>query len=414
MKNAAPKAIAVGHLIDEVLRRDRGRILSGLIARLGNFQLGEDALQEASISALKHWSQEGIPRDPVAWLMKVGLNKGIDQIRSTQREAQRKNDLDLVAQDSQEQAGLDVVEVIPDERLRLIFTCCHPALEEKSRVALTLRTVCHLTTREIAASFLDNEQTMGQRLSRAKAKIRSKGISFSVPEKGIWTDRLDTVLSTIYLIFTTGYVIEDKGPRYLCEEGIFLMRLLHNLCPNDPEIEGALALMLLTDARRIARIDAEGALVPVEEQNETLWLTDAVTEARGILEEAIERGQSGPFQIKAAITDCHMMRPKPDWLQIAFLYRALWHFEPTPVVALNWSVALAETGQRELALQKMDELAAELKNFQPWHAARAHVMEKLGEFSGAHEAYLQAIKTAPNDASRKLLERKVRALRQSS
>ncbi|WP_325895191.1 RNA polymerase sigma factor [Grimontia sp. NTOU-MAR1] len=413
MKNAAPKAIAVGHLIDEVLRRDRGRILSGLIARLGDFQLGEDALQEASMSALKHWSQEGIPRDPVAWLMKVGLNKGIDQIRSSQREAQRKNDLDLVAQDSQEQAGLDVAEVFPDERLRLIFTCCHPALEEKSRVALTLRTVCHLTTREIAAAFLDNEQTMGQRLSRAKAKIRSKGISFSVPEKGIWTDRLDTVLSTIYLIFTTGYVTEDKGPRYLCEEGIFLMRILHNLCPNDPEIEGALALMLLTDARRIARIDAEGALVPVEEQNETLWLSDAVTEARSILENAIERGQSGPFQIKAAITDCHMMRPKPDWLQIAFLYRALWHFEPTPVVALNWSVAMAETGQPELALQKMDELKPKLKSYQPWYAARAHVLEKLGEFNGANEAYLQAIETAPNDASRKLLERKVRALRQS-
>ncbi|WP_281546305.1 DUF6596 domain-containing protein [Grimontia sp. SpTr1] len=413
MKNAAPKAIAVGHLIDEVLRRDRGRILSGLIARLGDFQLGEDALQEASISALKHWSRDGVPQDPVAWLMKAGLNKGIDQIRSSQREAQRKNDLDLVAQDSQEQPDIDIVDVIPDERLRLIFTCCHPALEEKSRVALTLRTVCHLTTREIAAAFLDNEQTMGQRLSRAKAKIRSKGISFSVPEKGIWTDRLDTVLSTIYLIFTTGYVTEDKGPRYLCEEGIFLMRLLHNLCPNDPEIEGALALMLLTDARRVARIDAEGALVPVEEQNETLWLSDAVTEARGILENAIERGQSSPFQIKAAITDCHMTRPKPDWLQIAFLYRALWHFEPTPVVALNWSVAMAETGQPELALQKMDELKPKLKSYQPWYAARAHVLEKLGEFSGAHEAYLQAIETAPNDASRKLLERKVRALRQS-
>ncbi|NGN97639.1 RNA polymerase [Grimontia sp. S25] len=413
MKNATPKAIAVGHLIDEVLRRDRGRILSGLIARLGDFQLGEDALQEASISALKHWSQEGIPRDPVAWLMKVGLNKGIDQIRFSQREAQRKTDLDIVAQDSQEQAGLDVAEVIPDERLRLIFICCHPALEEKSRVALTLRTVCHLTTREIAAAFLDNEQTMGQRLSRAKAKIRSKGISFSVPEKEIWTDRLDTVLSTLYLIFTTGYVIEDKGPRYLCEEGIFLMRLLHNLCPNDPEIEGALALMLLTDARRIARIDAEGALVPVEEQSETLWLTDAVTEARGILEEAIERGQSGPFQIKAAITDCHMMRPKPDWLQIAFLYRALWHFEPTPVVALNWSVALAETGQPELALQKMDELKPKLKSYQPWYATRAHVLEKLGEFSSARDAYLQAIETAPNEASRRLLERKVRVLHHS-
>ena len=170
MKNAVPKAIAVSHIIDEVLRRDRGRILSGLISKFGDFQMGEDALQEASIAALKHWGRAGIPNDPVAWLMKVGLNKGIDQIRAAQREATRTND--LATRNSPHDVYDDIPETIPDERLRLIFTCCHPALEEKSRVALTLRTVCHLTTREIAAAFLDHEQTMGQRLSRAKKKIR--------------------------------------------------------------------------------------------------------------------------------------------------------------------------------------------------------------------------------------------------
>ncbi|MGF1768906.1 tetratricopeptide repeat protein [Enterovibrio makurazakiensis] len=411
MKNAVPKAIAVSHIIDEVLRRDRGRILSGLISRFGDFQMGEDALQEASVAALKHWGRVGIPHDPVAWLMKVGLNKGIDQIRSAQREAIRANDLAI---STPNHVYEDIPETIPDERLRLIFTCCHPALEEKSRIALTLRTVCHLTTREIAAAFLDNEQTMGQRLSRAKKKIRSKGISFSVPESEGWTERLGTVLSTIYLIFTTGYVREDTGPRDLCEEGIFLMRLLRKLCPNEPEIEGALALMLLTDARRVARIDGDGAIVPIEEQNEEIWQNDMVAEGRSILEDAIGRMQPGPFQIKAAIADCHMLRPKPDWPQMSLLYRALWVFEPTPVVALNWSVVIAETGHYELALQKLDELQSKLKNYQPWYAARGHILAKLGEFSGARNAYIQAIDTAPSDASRKLLERKLDILNLSN
>lgn len=413
MENAAPKTILVSNIIDEVLRRDRGRLLSGLISRLGDFQMGEDALQEASIAALKHWSRSGIPKDPVGWLMKVGLNKGIDQIRSVRRETLKQTDPDLIASVSQNHARENITELIPDERLRLIFTCCHPALEEKSRVALTLRTVCNLTTREIAAAFLDSEQAMGQRLSRAKAKIKAKGYGFSVPELDIWKDRQATVLSTIYLIFTTGYVTEDSGPRYLCEEGIFLMRLLRKLCPYDPEIEGALALMLLTDSRRIARVDSKGAMVPIEKQSEKLWQNDVVAEARSILENAIEHRQPGPFQIKAAIADCHMMSPKSDWLQISFLYRALWLFEPTPVVALNWSVVIAETGQSELALQKIDKLQTKLKNYQPWYAARAHVLEKLGEFNGAHDAYMQAIEAAPNDASRRLLEQKILMLNQS-
>lgn len=412
MKNTVPKTIAVSHVIDEVLRRDRGRILSGLISRIGDFQLGEDALQEASIAALKDWGRTGIPHDPLAWLMKVGLNRGIDQIRAASRETRKTNE--LAASFSPEQASIDMTEKIPDERLRLIFTCCHPALEEKSRVALTLRTVCGLTTREIAAAFLDSEQTMGQRLSRAKTKIRTRGIGFSLPDSGEWEDRLATVLSTIYLIFTTGYVNEDTGTRALCKEGIFLMRLLRKLCSNDPEIEGALALMLLTDARRVARIDANGAIVPVEEQNQALWLNDVIVEARRILEGAVNLRQPGPFQIKAAIADCCMLRPTPDWLQMSLLYRALWTFEPTPVIALNWSVVIAEIGQPELALQRLDELQTKLKNYQPWYAARAHILEKLGEFEGAHDVYMQAIQLAPNDASRSLLERKLCTLNQQT
>lgn len=405
MENAASTAIAVNRAVDDVLRRDRGRLISGLIARLGDFQLAEDALQEAAISAVKHWGRSGIPDNPLAWLMRVGLNKGIDGIRARQRESGKVDALAEILPPAVDDGKFDT---IPDERLRLIFTCCHPALEEKSRIALTLRTVCNLTTREIAAAFLDAEKTMGQRLSRAKAKIKSKGIAYAVPDAEMWQDRLDTVLATLYLIFTTGYIHQDDGPRDLCQEGIFLARLLRELCPDEPEIDGALALMLLTEARRPARISDDGALVPVEEQNMTLWQHDHIIDAQAILERAVEQRQPGPFQVKAAIADCHMMRPRPDWRQMSLLYRRLWAYEPTPVVALNWAVVIAETGQAELALEKLRALKSELKDFQPWHAAMAHVLDKLDRKQEANEAFQRAIQTAPNVAARKLLEKKQR------
>lgn len=405
MENAASTAIAVNRAVDDVLRRDRGRLISGLIARLGDFQLAEDALQEAAISAVKHWGRSGIPDNPLAWLMRVGLNKGIDGIRARQRESGKVDALAEILPPAVDDGKFDT---IPDERLRLIFTCCHPALEEKSRIALTLRTVCNLTTREIAAAFLDAEKTMGQRLSRAKAKIKSKGIAYAVPDAEMWQDRLDTVLATLYLIFTTGYVHQDDGPRDLCQEGIFLARLLRELCPDEPEIDGALALMLLTEARRPARISDDGALVPVEEQNMTLWQHDHIIDAQAILERAVEQRQPGPFQVKAAIADCHMMRPRPDWRQMSLLYRRLWAYEPTPVVALNWAVVIAETGQAELALEKLRALKSELKDFQPWHAAMAHVLDKLDRKQEANEAFQRAIQAAPNVAARKLLEKKQR------
>jgi len=208
MPNEAPKAIAISKALDQVMRDDRGRLLAGLISRLGDFQIAEDALQEAMISALGHWGRSGIPHSPAGWLMKVAQNKGIDRIRAGIREDRKATDLSHVTADH---TNMIEPEQIPDERLRLIFACCHPGLEEKSRIALTLRTVCNLTTREIATNFLDTEINLGQRISRAKAKIKAKGIGFSIPEPEHWDNRLDTVLSTIYLIFTTGYVTEDSG-----------------------------------------------------------------------------------------------------------------------------------------------------------------------------------------------------------
>lgn len=406
MSRVASGAIAADHALEAVLRRDRGRLLAGLIARLQDFQLAEDALQEASVAALKHWGRAGLPRDPLAWLLRAGLNKGIDQIRKAQRAARTCDALPTPGGTTSEP------EDIPDDRLRLIFTCCHPALDEKSRVALTLRSVCGLTTPEIAALFLDREATMGQRLSRAKAQIRDKGIAFAVPEPALWADRLGTVLSTLYLIFTTGYVTEDASPRDLCREGIFLTRLLNDLHPGDAEIEGALALMLLTEARRVARIDDAGVLVPVEAQDAAVWDKPAITEAQTLLQSAMARRQPGPFQIKAALADCHMMSPAPDWAQMALLYGALLRQEPSPVVALNHAVVLAELGQVEAALARIDALGADLASFQPWHAARAHCLALLGR-PEARAAYDEAIARAPNLPARKYLEARAAGLDQA-
>jgi RNA polymerase sigma-70 factor (ECF subfamily) len=399
--------IAINKAIEEVIHRDRGRLMAGLVARLGDIQLAEDALQDALISAMSHWGRSGLPHSPIGWLMKVALNKGIDRIRANQRDV-NKTDQYMTLHPSQFET-IDV-EPIPDDRLRLIFACCHPVLEEKSRVALTLRTVCHLTTREIAAAFLDKDSTMGQRLSRAKEKLREADVEFEIPGQDIWPARLDSVLSTIYLIFTTGYVTEDATDRDLCSEAIFLLRLLDRLRPDDPEIEGALALVLLTEVRREARTGADGATVPPERQDRSLWDTHKITEGQSLLAQAVERGRPGPYQIKAAIADCHMADLAPDWKQISLLYGSLWVHEPTPVVALNWAVVMANLGQVDLALGKLEELADELKNFQPFYAANAKVLVLAGRVDEARVAYDKAIELAQNEGSRLFLVRERSAL----
>lgn len=395
--------IAINKAIEEVLRHDRGRLIAGLVSRLGDLQVAEDALQEACISAMSHWGRSGLPNSPTGWLMKVGLNKGIDRARAVQRDRKKADQLMVISASHFETID---EEPIPDDRLRLIFTCCHPILEEKSRIGLTLRTVCHLTTREIAAAFLDKEQTMGQRLTRAKEKLREADIEFDIPDRASWPARLDSVLSTIYLIFTTGYVNEDNSERDLCAEAIFLLRLLDRLRPDDPEIEGMLALVLLTDARSVARIGEDGATVPPAEQNRALWDMHKVEEAREILSQAVLRGRPGPYQIKAAIADCHMIGNAPDWEQISLLYGSLWAHEPTPVVALNWAIAIAEIGQLELALSKVEALESDLKTFQPFYAAYAAILSQLGQVDKAKKTYDTAIQLSQNSASRLFLEKK--------
>jgi RNA polymerase sigma-70 factor (ECF subfamily) len=375
--------------LEAVLRQDRGRLLAALIARCRDFSLAEDALQEASVSALTHW-QRGTPANPTAWLLRVASRKAIDRLRYGQRGAVVRETLERLSQFEG-----DDPEDIPDDRLRLIFTCCHPALEPKSQVALTLRTVCGLTTADIARAFLDTESTMGQRLSRAKAKIAKAGIPFAVPGPELWADRLDAVLTTAYLIFTTGYSAGPQEQRDLCAEAIFLIRLIDHLRPNEAEVEGALALMLLTNARRAARV-REGATVPPSRHDRALWDAAQLAEGRVVLARAFARRRPGPFQIKAAIADCHMADPVPDWPQIAALYDVLARMEPTPVVTLNRAVALAETGEVLAALALIDSLVGILADYQPFHAARAAVLARVGNWAEADMAYERAIRLAGN------------------
>jgi RNA polymerase sigma-70 factor (ECF subfamily) len=406
MATAAPQAIAVSKALETVLGQDRGRLMAALTSRLRSFQLAEDALQEACISALVHWGRTGLPQSPQGWLIRVAFRKALDQLRSEGRLAEREAAVvqmaDVLADDKSES--------IPDERLRLIFTCCHPALELKSRIALTLRTVCGLSTGEIARLFLDTEPTMGQRLSRAKSKIARAGIAFAVPEPDQWDERLQSVLATVYLIFTTGYTNAQFEARDLCGEAIFLARLLVHLRPEHPELEGALSLLLLTDARRGARVSAAGATVPPVQQDRSLWDRTKEAEGQQLLETALRRKQAGPFQVKAAISACQMANPAPDWPQILQLYTVLLAMEPTPVVRVNHAVALAETGNLAAAMAVLQELRESLADFQPLHAALAAVCAKTGDKEGAKRAYATAIALANSDRDRLFLESHARQL----
>jgi RNA polymerase sigma factor (sigma-70 family) len=398
-------------VVAQVVRSDRGRLLAALIARLRDFQLAEDALQDAAEAALLHWGRSGVPDSPHGWLLRVAQRKAIDRLRGTARDGRRKADLALLAG---EEAADATGDDIPDERLRLIFTCCHPALDSKSRVALTLRTLGGLTTAEIARAFLDAEATMGQRLSRAKAKIAAAGIPFAVPGPELWAERLDSVLTVIYLIFNEGCSTRlgtDPAQADLCEEAIFLARLVAGLRPDQPEVEGLLALMLLTQARRAARLDGMGAIIPLDQQDRSLWNAPRLAEGIALLDRAMARRAAGPFQIKAAIAALHSGQPgATDWPQIVLLYDALLRMENSPVVRLNRAVALAEAGAPQAALQALDALDPALGSYQPYHAARADLLARQGQGALARLAFDQAIALAATPADAAFLARRRDAL----
>jgi RNA polymerase sigma factor (sigma-70 family) len=400
---AAPEAIAVTHALERVLRNDRGRLIAALIARLRDFQLAEDVLQEAALSALGHWGRSGLPASPQGWLLRVALRKAIDRLRRSARESAGTAAMAVLAVEEAEET---VSELIPDERLRLIFTCCHPALDQKSRVALTLRTLGGLSTSDIARAFLDTEPTMGQRLSRAKSKITAARLPFAVPGPQEWAERLNSVLAVIYLIFNAGYTSGPFDARDLCEEAIFMARLLDSLRPGESEIEGALALLMITHARRAARVGADGATVPPPAQDRALWDHAMIAEGLALIERAMQRRAPGPYQVKAAIAALHCAEGPTDWPQIALLYGRLMQMEPTPVVGLNHTVAMAQAGALEVAWTMLEGLAPALQSYQPFHAARADLLHRIGRRDDALAAYDQAIAGAASPADAVFLTRR--------
>lgn len=389
-----------------VMQDDLGRLLAALIARTGDFQRAEDALQEAAASALAHWGRAGVPASPTGWLLRSALRKAIDAYRRDTTLSRNRAAIALLAA---EEAAAPDIQTIPDDRLRLIFTCCHPALEEKTRIALTLRSLCGLSTAQVAAVFLDAEPTMGQRLSRARAKIAAARIPFVIPGPEDLPARLNSVLTTVYLIFTAGYAQGPKAGTDLCAEAIFLARLLARLAPHEPEVDAALSLLLLTDARAAARIGADGQTLPPARQDRSLWDQAKLAEGHALLDRAIARRAPGPFQIKAAIAALHTA-DTTDWPQIAALYARLHQFEPTPVVALNHAVALAESGQSDRALTIVTAIAPALADYQPFHAVRADLFARTGQPDLARAAYATAIRLAASDADRSFLQSRLTTL----
>lgn len=401
--------------IEQLMREDRGRLLAALIRTLGDFDLAEDALSDATERALVHWARSGLPNRPDAWLLQVARRAAIDRIRKGQRLAARVPDITRLMEEDAENRAAESDE-IHDERLRLIFTCCHPALEEKTRVALTLRTVGGLTTREIARAFLDSEPAMGQRLSRAKAKIAAAGIPYAVPERSDWDVRLGSVLTVIYLIFNEGWTAgpgDEPIRKNMCDEAIWLARLMMHLAPEEPEIEGLLAMMLLANARVSARMDDHGALIPLDQQDRSVWDSALIDEGLALLQTAMARHLPGPFQIQAAISALHVQADRPeatDWDQILLLYKRLEALSPSPVVSLNRIVALAETGKLDQARRELEALGPTLARYQPYHAARADLARRSEDIATAQEAYRQAITLSKSESERAWLKEQIKSL----
>lgn len=396
--------------IERTFREEHGRVLAALISQLGDFELAEDALQEALVNALERWEVDGVPRNPGAWLLTVAKRRAIDRMRRAAVWERKAAILTPLPVDDEMEIEMD--DSIPDERLKLMFTCCHPALAVEAQVALTLHTLGGLSTAEVARAFLVPVPTMAQRLARARRKIRDAGIPYRVPPAELLPERLKALLATIYLIFNEGYVStggESLTRPDLCGEAIRLGRVLVSLLPESAEARGLLALMLLHDSRRETRLNAEGELVLLDEQDRTRWDQAKIREGIAVLDEALALKDPGPYQVQAAISALHAEAATPDatdWPQIMALYDTLAAMMPSPVVEVNRAVAVAMArGPREglALLHRIDGL----DHYYPYHAARADLLRRMNQREAAADAYRRALELCGNSAERAYLQRRL-------
>jgi RNA polymerase sigma-70 factor, ECF subfamily len=407
---------AVDAAVTRAFREEWGQIVATLIGLTGDWDLAEECAQDAFTQALRRWPRDGIPRRPGAWLTTTARNRATDRLRREAVGAARLREAAMLS--VPDRPGVDAAagSGVADDRLRLMFTCCHPALAFESQVALTLRTLAGLTTAEIARAFLVSEDTMSKRLVRAKGKIRNAGIPFRVPPAHLLAERTASVLGVLYLLFNEGYAASAGADlvrhQNLTAEAIRLARILAQLLPDEPEAGGLLALLLLHDARRAARIDAAGELVPLEDQDRSRWDAGQISEGVALLEAALLRGRPGPYQVQAAIAACHSTAPAAaatDWAQIAALYGQLARLVPSAVVELNRAVAV---GMRDgpaagLALVERLERAGALAGYHLLPATRADLLRRLGRTDAAAVAYREALELAPTEPERRYLTRRL-------
>ncbi len=410
--------LTLENAIDKTVREEWGRILASLTKTLGNIQLAEDCLQDAVVSAMTHWRKNGLPKSPAAWLITTARRKAIDRLRKDKNFASKQNDiaylLDLENQSTDEKE----TDVIPDKRLEMVFICCHPALEEKTQIALTLRLIGGLSTHEIAHAFLDKPDAMQQRLTRAKKKIALAGIPFEIPDRDVLPERISSVLHVIYLIFNEGYSASsgDTLTRVeLSDEAVRLARIVGQLLPEETEVAGLLALMLIHDSRRHARVGKDGEMIQLEKQNRARWDKAKIAEGHAILEDTLPKGRVGPFQLQAAISSVHAHSSSwssTDWSEIAALYEVLYSLQPSSVVRINQAVAVSFAHSLPRAIKMLDECAngGELDNYQPYYAARAELLARIGKLSEAKTCFETAIRLSGNKQEKSFLMNKMAAL----